>query len=304
MKYFLSLKKILIFICLLFWGWQASAQEFICSINVISPQVQGTDKDIYEKMQKALYEFINNRKWTNYTFKVEERIECTILITISERLSTDEFRGTMNLQLRRPVFNSSYNSSLFNHIDKDIQFNYIDNQALDYNDNAYTSNLTSLIAFYLYFYLGIEFDTYSPKGGTLFFEKAQSVVNNAQNATQAGWKSFENQKNRYWLIENALNSAYGDLRMALYTYHRLGLDVMYDNTDVGRSMILESLDQMKKTNNEKSGLILMQTILFSKADELVNIFSMGSATDKTKAYNILKDIDPGNLSKYSKLTSN
>ncbi|MEI8204272.1 MAG: DUF4835 family protein [Bacteroidota bacterium] len=281
-----------------------SAQEFNCSINVVSPQVQGTDKDIYEKMQKALYEFVNNRKWTNYAFKVEERIECTMMITISERISSDEYKGTMNLQLRRPVFNSSYNTSLFNNIDKDIQFSYIENQALDFDDNAYTSSLTSLIAYYLNFFLGLEFDTYSPKGGTVFFEKAQNIVNLSQNATEKGWKSYENQKNRYWLVENALNSEYSDMRVAMYKYHRLGLDAMFDNVDVSRSVILDALDLFKKTNNEKSGLILMQVIMYSKADELVNIFSMGSSTDKTKAYNILKEIDPGNLSKYSKITAN
>ncbi len=282
----------------------ASAQEFNCSISVSSPQVQGTDKDVYDKMQKALYEFVNNRKWTNYTFKVEERIECTLQINITERVSTDEFKGTLNIALRRPVFNASYNSTLFNHIDKDIQINYIESQALDFSDNAYTSSLTSLVAYYLYFFLGMEFDTYSPKGGTIYFDKAQNIVNLAQSANEKGWKSYENQKNRYWLVENALNSAYGDMRMAMYKYHRLGLDAMYDNVDVSRSVILDALELLKKTNNEKSGLILMTTIMYSKADELVNIFSTGSATDKTRAYNILKEIDPGNLSKYSKITAN
>jgi len=277
------------------------SQEFNCNVQVMTPQIQGTDRSIYDNLRSSIYEFINNRAWTNYSYKIDERIECSILITINERISQDEFKGTINLQLRRPIFNTSYNSVLFNYIDKDFQFKYIEFQNLDYSDNVFSSNLTSVLAYYCYIFLGLDFDSYALNGGTPYFEKAQNIVNLAQNIPEKGWKSFESQKNRYWLVENMLNSAYNSVRQANYKYHRLGLDIMYDNVENGRTAISEAIDLLKKAHREKPGLYSLQVFMEAKSDELVNIFSKAAPQDKARIISTLIEIDPSNAGKYQNL---
>jgi len=277
------------------------SQEFICQVQVSSPQVQGTDRRVFQTLQTALYEFVNDTKWTNYDFKVQEKIECTIGINISERISSDEFKGTLNIQLRRPIYKTSYNSVILNYFDKNFQFKYLEYESLEFNENTFTSNLTSVIAYYIYIFLGMDFDSYALNGGSQFFEKAQSVVNSAQSSPMQGWKAFESLKNRYWMVENLLNSSYSSLREANYNYHRKGLDLMSDNIELGRSGVYESLELLRKVNREKPGLFMTQVFLEAKSDELVNIFSQASPTDKQKAVNILKEIDPSNSGKYQKI---
>jgi len=252
-------------------------------------------------MQTSLYELVNSRKWSPYNFRHEEKLECKLQITISDRISNDEFKGTMSIQLGRPVYRTSYVSPVLNYMDRNIQFRYLEGQNLEYTDNQFSSNLTSLIAFYVYMFLGMDFDTYSLYGGSQFFQKAQSVVNISQNTPESGWKAFESMKNRYWLIENVLNSSYSGIREAMYKYHRLGLDVMTENMDIGRAAVMESIELLRKVNREKPNLFLIQLILEAKSDELVNIFSQASPMDKTKAVNTLKEIDPANASKYQKI---
>jgi len=240
---------------------------------------------------------------TNYELRHEEKIECTMMITVSDRISTDEFKGTINIQLRRPIYRTSYNSVVLNYIDKDFQFKYLEGQNLEFNENTYTSNLTSTIGFYIYMFLGLDFDTYSKNGGTPYYQKAQNIVNSAQNSPERGWKAFETLKNRYWLVENLLNPKYAGLRDFLYKYHRTGLDVMTENMDIGRSAISESIDLLKMVNREQPGLFALQLFLEAKGDELVNIFSQASPMDKTRVVNTLKEIDPANSQKYQKILS-
>ena len=167
-------------------GMSLSAQEMNCIVNVSAPQIEGTDKRVFETLQNAIFEFVNNRKWSNYNFRIEERIECTILITINSRISSDEFSGTINLVLRRPVLNSAYNSILLNYIDKGFQFRYTEFQPLDYSDGTFSSNLTSVLAFYTYMYLGLYFDSFSPSGGQAFLVKAQQIVTTAHHRAGNG----------------------------------------------------------------------------------------------------------------------
>lgn len=276
------------------------AQEFNVTLQVTSPKVEGTEKKIFETLQQELYDFVNNRKWTGYQFKPEERIEGTILITIESR-SGEDFKGKMNVALRRPVYKSSYNSALLNYIDKDIEFKYVEFQPLEYSDNTFSSNLTSVIAYYLYVFLGIDGDSFAKNGGGPYFEKAQNIVNMGQNAREKGWKAFESQKNRYWLVENYTNPTYSSVREAIYRYHRLGLDQMSDDVETGRAAINESLELLKKANREKPGLFILQLFLEAKRDEIINIYSQASPMDKTKAVNTLKEIDPSNSSRYQKI---
>ena len=276
------------------------SQELNCMININTPKLEGTDKKIFETLQNAMYEFVNNRKWSNFNFKQEERIECTMVITINDRLSADEFRGTMNVVIRRPILSSAYNSVLLNTIDKNIQFRYVEYQPLDFSDGTFSSNITSILAFYSYTILGFYFDSYSPSGGSPFFEKAQEVVNSAQNSSDPGWKAFESEKNRYWLINNYLNSANSGLREFAYRYHRLGLDQMYEKVDQGRTVTSECLEILQKVYNAKPNLYALQLIFDAKRDEFVNIYAdqRVAPMEKSNITNLLKEIDPSNSSKY------
>lgn len=276
------------------------SQELNCMINVNTPKLEGTDKKVFQTLQSAMFEFINNRKWTNLNVKQEERIECTILLTINERLSADEFRGTMNVVVRRPVINSAYNSVLLNTIDKNIQFRYVEFQPLDYADGTFSSNITSLLAYYSYAIIGFYLDSYSPSGGTPYFEKAQEVVNSAQNSSDPGWKAYESEKNRYWIVNNYLNAANAGLRDFAYRYHRLGLDMMYDKVDQGRNVTSECMETLQRIYNAKPNLYALQLIFDAKRDEFVNIYAdqRVAPMEKTNITNLLKEIDPANSSKY------
>lgn len=280
------------------------AQEFNVQVQVITPQIQGTDRRVYEALQKSLYEFVNDRKWSPYTVKPEERIEGSILITINDHPSSDEYRAKLNVILQRPVYKTSYNSSLFNYADNDFKFRYVEAQALDYSDNTYTSNLTSVIAYYLNIFLAMDADSFSSMGGTLFYQKAQDIVNAAQSSNEAGWKAFESQRNRYWMVENYLNPSYTKLRESLYKYHRLGLDVMADQIDQGRNSINETLENLRQVYRERPGLFILQLLLEAKRDEIINIYSKASPADQTKAVNILREIDPSNGNKYQQILQN
>lgn len=276
------------------------AQELNCMISINAQKLEGTDKKVFQTLQSAIYEFVNNRKWSSYSFKQEERIECTILIIINERLSADEFKGTMNVVIRRPIINSAYNSVLLNTIDKSVQFKYVEYQPLDYSDGTFTSNLTSMLAFYSYTILGFYFDSYSPSGGSPYFEKAQEVVNAAQNSSDPGWKAFESDKNRYWIVNNYLNPANSGLRDFAYRYHRLGLDQMYEKVDQGRTVASEGLEILQRIYNAKPNLYALQLIFDAKRDEFVNIYADQRVPpmEKTNITNLLKEIDPANGAKY------
>ncbi len=278
------------------------AQEFLCNITVDSRQVQGTDKKVFETLQTELTEFVNSRQWTGYEFKMNERIECNMVISISNRPSTDRFEATLNIVASRPVYNTAYNSTLLNYIDKDFNFEYVEYQPMEYQENSYSSNLTSVMAYYLYMILGLDFDSFSQNGGTPFYEKAESVVNAAQSSPEKGWSAFEDQRNRYWFVENYLNKSYSGLRSFLYEYHRKGLDVMPDKTEQGRAAILQSLNYLKIVYDEQPGLFALQLLVDAKGDEIINIFSEGNPKEKSEAQNIMKEIDPANASDYSKIT--
>jgi hypothetical protein len=293
------MNRILVALFLFLTAAGLKAQEFDCVVTVSSQQVEGTDKRVFESLQNAIYEFMNNRKWTNYNFKVEERIECTMLLTVTERQG-DDFRGNLNLVLRRPVLNSAYNSILLNYVDKGFQFRYTEYQPLDYNDGSFTSNLTSVLAYYSYIYLGFYFDSYTLKGGMPYFEKAQEVVNAAQNASEPGWKAFDGDRNRWWLVNNYLNPSNDGLHEFSYKYHRLGLDQMYEKVDQGRSSISEAIGYLQKVYNAKPGLFALQLVFDAKRDEFVNVFAdqRVAPMEKSNIVNLLKEIDPANSSKY------
>lgn len=297
----LPARKFLISLMMAGLAINITAQEFLCTVQVNSQQIQGTDKRIYESLNTSLNEFVNDRRWSNYSFKPNERIECTMVITIKERPSVDLFKANINIVASRPVYGTTYNSTLLNYIDKDFDFEYVEFQSLDFQENQFDSNLTSVIAYYLYVILGLDFDSFSEFGGTLFYEKAQQIVNTAESSGFTGWSSFDSQRNRYWLVENYLDNSYSGIRNFLYRYHFKGMDILADKTPQGRTEIMESLKLLKKIADTNPGLFILQLIMDAKRDEFVNIYKEGNPTEKTDVIEILKAIDPSNTSTYLKI---
>lgn len=282
-------------------GTPLLAQELQCNVSVVSSKIQGS-KTIYTTMQTAINEFMNSRVWTNHVFDVEERIECNIQINITEELSTDEFKGEIQIQSRRPVYNSSYNTVLFNYKDNDVQFRYVEFETLEFNPTLHLSNLTSLLAFYAYIIIGLDYDTYSPSGGTPYFQIAEGIVLNAQSAPEKGWKAFQSssRRNRYWLANNLLDDKYREVRSFYYQYHRMGLDMLDAKLPEGRSNIAESLKLLQNVYRTKPDPYMqyLKLVYDAKSDEFVNVFGGSYPDEKSRIIAILVEIDPANSKKY------
>lgn len=281
------------------------AQELNCKVTINTQQIQGTvQKQIFEQMQKSIFEFVNNRKWGNDLYTSQERIEFEILINVTQSLGSDEYLGTLQIQSRRPVFKSSFNAPLFNYIDENFQFKYQQFSQLEFNDNNFQNNLTSVLAYYAYVILALDYDSFSPLGGTPYWQKAQLVVQNAQTASEKGWKSNEGNKNRYWLVENQLQPVFQGIRDCMYKYHREGMDIMSEKSNEGRAKILSALELLVPVYNNRPASFNMQLFFNAKGDEIVNIFSQATAEEKSKAVELLMRIDPANTTKYLKIQGN
>jgi len=281
------------------------AQELNCQVSIVSQQVQGTtEKQIFDQLQKSVFEFMNNTKWTKDNFTTQERIDCSILINVQQKLGADEYSATIQVQSRRPVFKSSYYSPVFNYIDERFQFRYQQYQQLEFNINNFSNNLTSVLAYYAYVIIGFDYDTFSNLGGTDALQKAQIIVGNAQSASETGWKSSETNKNRYWLVENALQPVFQPIRECSYKYHRLGLDIMFDKADDGRKEILNATSLLLGVYQARPASFNMELFFNAKADELVNIFSKGLPDEKAKVVETLSTVDPSRILKYSKIQGN
>ncbi len=278
----------------------ATAQELNCSVQ-INTQLQKTDQSVFDDLKKGVTEFMNNRKWTNDNFTQAEKIECTFVINITKELGSDKYQGQFTIQSNRPVFNSSYNSTLFNWVDKDVTIEYAQYQTLDFNENAVTSELTSLLAYYAYIIIGLDYDSFSPKGGTPYYAKAQNIVNLNSGASTKGWRSIDATRNRYWLVENLMNAKYENARTAIYKYHREGLDKMYDDPENARKAITSSFSLLDKMNQDNPNSMLINIFFTAKVDEIVNIFSQATPIEKTTVVNLVSKMDAPNSTKYQKI---
>ncbi len=283
-------------------GTTVDAQELRCNVQVVSQQVQGTNKQVFQTLQNAIFEFMNNRVWTNHVYTTEERIECNLMFNITEQLSADEFKGTLTVQARRPVFNTNYNTTTFNFVDNDIHFRYVEFSPLEFDLNAHGSNLTAILAYYAYFILGLDYDTFSLLGGTPYFTNAERIVINAQNAPEAGWKPLDDlaHKSRYWLVKDMLDQEYEPLREFNYRYHRHGLDVMDEKVAEGRAEITNSLENLQKLYRTRPDpyMYLIRLIFDAKADELVNVYTESYPEERNRAHAILTEVDKSNTNKY------
>jgi hypothetical protein len=294
------MKKILILICMCL-VINAEAQDLNARVQILSPQIQNTNNKPIEALQQAMSEFLNNRKWSVNELKPQERIDCNIVFNLKDWDGSSNYKGEAQIISSRPVFGTSYNTTLLSVTDKNFEFTYTEGQPLDFSDQNFQNNLSSILAFYAYVIVGLDADSFSKMGGTDYFAKAQTVLNNAQNAPFGGWKAFENLRNRYWIAENLQNKTFVPLREVLYSYHRQGLDLMSDDINKGRKNIASAIEKLTELDKQKQGSILNNIFFSAKADEIIDIFKKSDPLERTKVYNVMVEVDPANSSKYEEL---
>ena len=284
----------------------STAQELRARVNVVSNRIgSNVDKKTFLTLQTALNNFINNRKWSADNFGPAEKIDCSFLLNLEPGTDINVYKASLTIQSARPIFNSTYSSPIINFQDNDVAFKYVEFQQLEFNDNrvsgtdALASNLTAVIAYYINLVLGFDYDSFSQRGGDVYFQKAQNIVNNAPEGRNiTGWKSFDGTRNRYWLTENLLNSRYTIIHDAYYNYYRLGLDNMYDNEIKARSQVLNVLNLLNTFNTDNPNTMILQFFLQGKSEELIRLFSKASPPDKARALEYLQKLDISNASKY------
>lgn len=296
------MKKITGLLFLLVCSYFVNAQELNARVQILAPNISNINKKNLEVLQGTMRDFLNNNKWTNETYLPQERIECNFVITVTGWDGSAMYSAEAQIQSSRPVYGSSYYSTLLNISDKDFNFNYNDGQSLDFSDQNFITNLSSLLAYYAYTIIGLDKDSFTKLGGTPFYARAQNVLNVAQTAGNKGWKAFDGLRNRYWLNENLLNNSFKELRVFIYDYHLNGLDLLQDNVTNGTKKIIAMLPALQQMDKQKLGSIFPNVYFASKAEEITNVLLAASdPQDRIKAYNLLSEIDPANINKYEGL---
>lgn len=301
------MKNILI-LFVFFFGWvsYASAQELNCTVIVNAEMVENQERRVFTDMETAFAQFLNNRKWTDHNYEPEERIRCQLIVGIKSQPSVGSFTATVQIQSVRPVFNTNMETRLLaltqNYADQDWQFEYTESQPLDFNVNNFTNNITSILAYYAYMIIGLDYDSFSKLGGTPYFEQAFTIVNNAQQTGRAGWQQFVNPpRNRYWLIENLMSPQFREVREGIYEYHRLGLDKFLSNPDEARQTVLGVLQKFQTAYQARQNSFLIILFMYAKSNELINIFSQGDINVRRQAYEIMIEIDPTKTDEYQQV---
>lgn len=286
---------------LVFIGFASFGQELNCRVIVNAQQVETTERAIFEEMETDFAQFLNNRKWTSDEFKEEEIINCNVLITISEMPSVGQFKASVQILSSRPVYGTSYETVLLNFADRDWDFEFVQSQPLQFNENAFINNITSLLSYYAYLIIGYDYDSFSELGGEPHYQKAFNIVNNAQQSNYSGWQQFNSVRNRYWMIENIQNPQLEPVRKSIYNYHRLGLDILQENKEEAEKNILAALSEIQKANRARPRSIITVSFMDAKADEIVQIFSNSSLAIRRQAYNLLTNIDPARTDQFKAL---
>lgn len=280
-----------LFVLLLFNVTTTQAQELNCTVEVNSDQIQNTSKELFETLKQAIAEYVNTNKWTNAQFAANEKIECRLFFTIKS-YEDDKFTGDLQIQSLRPVYNSSYTTTVMNFRDTDIEFTYIENEPLVYSELTMESNLTAILNFYCFMIIAMDFDTFSPEGGTPYYDRAATVVQLAQSSGEKGWRAFEDNKNRSAVLSAYTDNVTKGIRTILYNYHRMGLDQMALSVDKGRAMITSCLEELKKVYDAAPMSVCLSMFKDAKLDELVNIYSEAGTTEKSKVYELLYPLYP------------
>jgi len=299
--------SILFFIA--FFSFAGKAQELQARVSVIANQVSSqVDKKIFQTLQGALTNFINNRKWTNDNFQSNEKIQCNFLITLTKEVGDNIYKAVLTVQAARPVFNSTYQSPIINFQDENVAFRYVEFQPVEFNESRVqgndpvASNLTATIAYYIYMILGFDYDSFSLRGGDAYFEKAWNIVTNAPEGKDiSGWKPFDGIRNRYYLAENLNNNKFALVHDAIYSYYRSGLDIFSENEDEGRNGIMNSLNFLNTLNVENPNSMLMQFFFQGKSNELVKVFSKAEPGMRGRVKDMLMKLDITNASTYKGL---
>lgn len=297
---------VLLFLTLVNGATSIHAQELQARISVNASQVSSTvDKKVFQTLQSSLQNFLNNRKWTGEAFQQNEKIACNFLITIRQSLPDNVYKATLVVQAARPIYNASYQSPLINFQDESFAFKYVEYQPVEFNENRVSgsdplvSNITATLAYYVYIILGLDFDSFSLRGGDPYFQKAQLIVNNAPEGREVdGWRAFDGQRNRYWLMENLTNSKYALIHDAFYSYFRLGLDLMYENEEEGRNAIMNTVNIVNTLNSDNPNSMVVPFFFQGKANELVKIFKKAQPDEKNRAREILMKLDISNANLY------
>ncbi len=300
------MKRLIFLIAVIVTVQCAHAQELQAKVTVNAQRVYNTvDKKIFNTLQSQLNNLLNNRKWTGDAYQANEKIECNFLLNIDKVVETNVYQASLTIQAARPVYNSTYQTALINYMDNDVTFRYVEFQPVEFNENRVqgtdplASNLTAVLAYYVNMILGLDYDSFSPKGGDVYFQKALNIVNNApENRSITGWKAFDGLRNRYWLAENMMNTRYNVVHDVMYTYYRQGLDNMYDNETDARRAILNALRQLKNFNDQNQNTMIMQFFMQGKSLELIRIFKKAPQVEKQEAATILSAIDVSNAGKY------
>jgi hypothetical protein len=281
------------------------SQELNCQVSVESDaklELNSTELEIIKQMKQSIFDLMNNTQWTKDVFKTEERINCNIQIQLKTNPSTGNYTGYIQVQSTRPAFNSNYNTVIYNFQDDDLAISFSRNTVLTYAQNQYRDNLSSILAFYAYFIIGMDYDSFSLKGGTSYFNEAQQIVSNAQSSGAPGWKASESGKrNRYWLIDNILQPVFDPLRECNYMYHRNGIDKLYDNKVEAKKALFAALNKLTPVVQTRPNTINVVNFLNAKTVELKNILSDSEVKEKTDFVNLLKKLDSGNSSKYQEI---
>ncbi len=269
----------------------AAAQELNCQVTFNTDQIEGTNKQVFETLQQAVSEYMNTTVFTNAQFAANEKIDCRMFFTIKE-YKDDTFTGDLQVQSTRPVYNSSYTTTLINFKDTKLEFAYRENEPLVYSVNNMESQLTAILNFYAFLFLAVDFDSFAPNGGEPYFERLQQIVQMAQSSGESGWKAFEDTKNRSAVLSGFTDAATSGIRKLMYDYHRTGLDNMSVSVDKGRAAITESLSEIEKIYKTSPMSVILSMFKDAKFDELVNIYSKAPAEERSKVYNLLQPIYP------------
>jgi len=299
------MKKTIFIFLFIFLVTKIFSQELKCTVVIGSTLITNGNQELFQSMQSTLYEFMNTTKWTDYNYEYDERIECSININLKSYNGVDKYTGTIQVTSSRPTFNSNYNSPILNIKEKEgtFSFYYIENQPLIYNESTYTSNLTSVLAFYAYLIIATDLDTFSEYGGTDMYQKVQKVVTNAQSSEDQSWKTYTStdQDNRYFIADAFNNTNYKPFRSAMYKYHRLGLDVMNNDLVSGRKEIKESIDKLLLVYKKKKDSHLLTMFFDAKSDEIINIYSEANIDEIKEVYDILKVINVAKAAEYEEM---
>ena len=300
------LKTYSIFFLVFLITFSTSAQEIQAKVTVNASRINTTvDKKVFVTLQNQLINFINSRKWTNDQFNENEKIQCSFLVNLQSIVEPNVYRATLIIQAARPVYNASYQTALVNFQDQDFTFKYIEYQPIEFNENrvqgtdALAANLTATFAYYVNIILGLDYDSFSPKGGDAYYQKTQNIVNNApEGSSISGWHAFDGLRNRYWLSFNLSNSIINIVHDVIYTYYRAGLDKLYDNESEARGNILQALTQLQAFNKEVPNTMIVEFLLQTKLTELIGIFKNATSDEKAKAVEVLSQLDVANTSRY------